>query len=87
MKEATNDGIIDNIELNNIRKLIVKRYSFKDLQVMGRFYLGEVSMSSVVSLAFDFKYVKEFSMFASKFDRISAYGVNIGSCRSSMYLA
>jgi hypothetical protein len=40
---ATGGGIVDNIELTNIRKLIVKRYSFKDLQVKGRFYLGEVS--------------------------------------------
>merc|ERR1712168_1124167 len=52
-------GTVDNIELTSIHKLVVKRYSFKDLQVIERVYLGDVSMASVVSMAFDFEYVKE----------------------------
>ena len=74
-------GSVHNIELTNIHKLQVKRYSFKDLEVTGRLYLGEVSMSSVVSMAFDFSYVKEFSVFASKFDRISMFGIKLDQCK------
>ena len=74
-------GTIHNIELTNIQKLKVKRYSFKDLEVVGRFYLGEVNMHTVVSMAFDFKYVKEFSVFASKFDRISMFGIKLEQCK------
>jgi len=74
-------GILNNIELTNIHKLVVKRYSFRDLQVKGRVYLGEVSMASVVSMAFDFEYVKEFSVFASKFDRISMHGIKLPRCK------
>merc|ERR1711892_199322 len=74
-------GEVDTIDLTKIQKLIVKRYSFKELKVMDRFYLGEVSMASVVSMAFDFKYVKEFSIFASKFDRISMFGIKLTQCK------
>jgi len=74
-------GILENIELSNIHKLVVKRYSFRDLQVKERVYLGEVSMASVVSMAFDFEYVKEFSVFASKFDRISMHGIKLPRCK------
>lgn len=38
-------------------------------------------MASVVSMAFDFKYVKEFSVFASKFDRISMFGIKLPQCK------
>ena len=58
---------VQNIELHNIQKLKVKRYSFKDIRVDGVFYLGEVVMESVVSMAFHLKYVKEFSVFASRY--------------------
>merc|ERR1711892_339465 len=74
-------GEVDTIDLTKIQKLIVKRYSFKELKVMDRFYLGEVSMASVVSMAFDLKYVKEFSVFASKFDRISMFGFKLSQCK------
>merc|ERR1711892_586465 len=74
-------GEVDTIDLTKIQKLIVKRYSFKELKVMDRFYLGEVNMASVVSMAFDFKYVKEFSVFASKFDRISMFGIKLARCK------
>merc|ERR1711935_417748 len=33
---------------------MVKRFSFKDMEITNRFYLGEVKMSNVVSLAFTF---------------------------------
>jgi len=78
---APGSGTVYNIELTNIHKLQVKRYSFKDLTVSGRFYLGEVNMASVVSMAFDFQYVKEFSVFASKFDRISMFGIKLAQCK------
>jgi len=71
---------VQNIELHNIKKLKVKRYSFKDIRVEGMFYLGEVEMDSVVSMAFHFKYVREFSVFASKFARISMFGIKIEEC-------
>ena len=72
---------VENIQLQNIEKLKVKRYSFKDIRVRGVFFLGEVNMESVVSMAFHFKYVKEFSVFASKFERISMFGIKIERCR------
>merc|ERR1712106_336560 len=78
---APDSGTVHNIELTNIHKLQVKRYSFKDLEVTGWFYMGEVNMASVVSMAFDFKYVKEFSIFASKFDRISMFGIKLTQCK------
>ena len=78
---APGSGRVHTIELTNINKLQVKRYSFKDLEVTNRFYLGEVVMHTVVSMAFDFKYVKEFSVFASKFDRISMFGIKLDQCR------
>eukprot|EP00092_Neocalanus_flemingeri_P014359 GFUD01015490.1.p1 GENE.GFUD01015490.1~~GFUD01015490.1.p1 ORF type:complete len:381 (+),score=129.70 GFUD01015490.1:77-1219(+) len=78
---APGSGSAHNIELTNIHRLQVKRYSFKDLRVTGRFYLGEVNMASVVSMAFDFQYVKEFSVFASKFDRISMFGIKLSQCK------
>jgi len=78
---ATGSGTVHNIEMTNIHKLQVKRYSFKDMEVTNRFYLGEVNMASVVSMAFDFQYVKEFSVFASKFDRISMFGIKLALCK------
>ena len=36
----------------------VKRFAFSDLVITQRFYLGEVSMNTVVGMAFSFKYVK-----------------------------
>ena len=74
-------GTIQSISLSNIHNLQVRRYSFKDLKVTGIFYLGEVVMDSVVSMAFHFKFVKEFSVFASVFERISMFGVKIDDCR------
>lgn len=53
-------GSVQNIELTNIHKLQVRRYGFKDLEVDWQALPGEVSMNSVVSMAFDFSYVKEF---------------------------
>ena len=43
-------GVLDNIEFTNIHRLVVKRYSFKDVQVKEKVYMGEVSMASVVSM-------------------------------------
>ena len=74
-------GEIQNIQFTNISSLVVKRYALKDLKVMGRFYLGEVTSKSLVAMGFDLSYVGEFSVFASKFDRISMFGIKIGQCR------
>ena len=74
-------GNLSNIQFTNIGKLQVRRYGFKDLRVSGMLYLGEVSMQSVVSLAFHLEYVGEFSVFASKFERISMFGVKIERCK------
>merc|ERR1719458_2094615 len=72
---------ISNVDITNIEHLEVKRFAFRDLEVTNRFYLGEVSMNTVVSMAFTFGYVKEFSVFASKFDRIHMFGVKLSRCR------
>ena len=72
---------MNTIEFSNIDKLKVKRYSFKDLDITNRLYLGEVRRATVVSMAFDLHYVKEFSIFASKFDRISMFGIKFNSSK------
>ena len=33
-------------------------FAFRDLEVVRRFYLGEVTMTTVTSMAFSFAYVK-----------------------------
>lgn len=72
---------ITSVDITNIKQLEVKRFAFKDLHVTHRFYLGEVNMNTIVSMAFTFDYVKEFSIFASKFDRISMFGIKLPRCR------
>ena len=42
----------------NVYNFQVKRFAFKDLHVTHRFYLGEVNMNTIVSMAFTFDYVK-----------------------------
>jgi hypothetical protein len=36
----------------------VRRYAFRGLEVKNRFYLGEVTVPTVVPMAFTFDYVK-----------------------------
>ena len=74
-------GVLENVQLTNIKKLDVKRYSFNDIKVKKMFYLSEVHMENVVSLAFHMDSVGEFSVFASKFDRISMFGIKIAKCQ------
>lgn len=74
-------GNMTSIHIENIEQLEVKRFAFKDLHVLERFYLGDVSMGTIVSMAFTFHYVKEFSVFASKFDRIAMLGIKLPRCR------
>ena len=52
----------------------------KDVTVTGRLYLAEVSMDTVQPLAFHLRRVREFSVFASKFERISMHGIKLGEC-------
>ena len=74
-------GVVKNIQFSNIHNMKVMRYSFKDIQVTELFYLGEIVMDSVVSMAFHFNFVREFSVFASKFERISMFGIKINDCK------
>ena len=74
-------GVLQNIQLTNISSLVVKRYALKDIKVMGRFYLGEVTAKSLVSTGLELSYVGEFSVFASRFERISMFGIKIDQCR------
>jgi len=73
-------GILSNVQFTNIKHLDVKRYSFKDVSVRGMFYLEEVHMNNVMSLAFHMDYVGEFSVISSKFERISMFGIKIAKC-------
>ena len=50
------------------------------MTVTGRLYLAEVSMDTVQPLAFHLRRVREFSVFASKFERISMHGIKLGEC-------
>ena len=74
-------GVLENVQLTNIKRLDVKRYSFNDITVRKMFYLSEVHMENVVSLAFHMDSVGEFSVFASKFERISMFGIKIAKCQ------
>ena len=80
-RSAEKAGELENIQLTNIANLIVKRYAMKDIRVTGRFYLGEVTTRSLPAMALELSYVGEFSVFASKFERISMFGIVIGQCR------
>jgi len=71
---------LQSIELEHIRDLQVRRQAFLGLEVEKRFYLGDVKMAVVSPLAFAFSYVKEFSIFASTFDRIAMWGVKLERC-------
>ena len=77
---AAESGELQQVQLTNIKNLEVKRYSFNDVSVRGMFYLGEVFINNVVSLAFNLDYVGEFSVFASKFERVSMFGIKIKQC-------
>ena len=72
---------LENVELSNIRNLKVAQDSFKDMRVTNKFYLGNVHMGSVLSEAFSFSYVKDFSIFDSKFGRLSRHGINLERCQ------
>ena len=72
---------MQNVQLTNISSLVVKRYALKGMRVMGRLYLGEVNTQSLMSMGFELSYVGEFSVFASKFERISMHGIKIAQCR------
>jgi len=76
-----NSYSVGSIELHNIRDLQVRQYAFRSVHVTHRFYLGEVNMTSVVPMSLAFEYVKEFSVFASNFDKISMWGIKLNRCR------
>ena len=53
----------------------VARFAFRELEVMRRFYLGEVSMTSVTSMAFALAYVKVMSSPSSSSWPTSPWGI------------
>lgn len=63
-----------------IRNLKISRQSFDGISVDGSFWLKEVTMERVPSMAFQFDHVKEFSVFGSRFDRVSMWGFKLESC-------
>ncbi|XP_023340243.1 uncharacterized protein LOC111710394 [Eurytemora carolleeae] len=71
---------LQTFEIQNIRDLQVRRYAFRGVEITKRFYLGEVKISTVVPMSFAFDFVQEFSIFASKFDRISMWGIKLNRC-------
>jgi len=79
-KQNTVSFSLQSLEIHNVRNLQVRRNAFRGIEVQNRFYLGEVRMDSVVPLAYGFDYVKEFSIFASKFERISMWGIKLERC-------
>ena len=80
-RSAEKSRELQNIQLTNIDNLIVKSYALKDIRVKGRFYLGDVTSKSLPAMGLELSYVGEFSVFASKFERISMFGIVIGECR------
>ncbi|TRY72236.1 hypothetical protein TCAL_14891 [Tigriopus californicus] len=68
------------VEFSEIRNLKIARQSFDGISVDGSFWLKEIAMERVPSMAFHFDHVKEFSVFGSRFDRVSMWGFRLESC-------
>ena len=63
-----------------VTDLKVKRHSFEGIRVDGSFLLENVIVQRTPSLAFAFDAVKQFSIFASRFDRVSMWGFKLDEC-------
>ena len=63
-----------------VTDLKVKRHSFEGIRVDGSFLLENVIVQRTPSLAFAFDAVKQFSIFGSRFDRVSMWGFKLDEC-------
>jgi hypothetical protein len=63
-----------------VSDLSVSRHSFEGISVSGVFWLKEVVVPKVPSLAFSFDNVREFSIYGSRFDRVSMWGFKPKKC-------
>jgi len=71
---------ISNFKIVNVTDLKVKRHSFEGIRVDGSFLLENVIVQRTPSLAFAFDAVKQFSIFGSRFDRVSMWGFKLDEC-------
>eukprot|EP00095_Tigriopus_kingsejongensis_P001264 maker-scaffold149_size310270-snap-gene-0.8 protein:Tk01264 transcript:maker-scaffold149_size310270-snap-gene-0.8-mRNA-1 annotation:"unnamed protein product" len=71
---------LGTIEFSEVQDLSVGRHAFEGISIDGSFWLKEVTMERVPSMAFNFDHVKEFSIFGSRFDRVSMWGFKLESC-------
>ena len=55
----------------------MSRNSFEGVSIAGSFMIKEVTVPRVPSLAFNFDHIKEFSIFGSRFDRVSMWGFKL----------
>ena len=60
--------------------LDVKGHAFEGIKIDGTFIMNKVTMQKVDSLAFNFDYVHDFTIIASRFDRIAMWGFKLGKC-------
>jgi hypothetical protein len=72
---------INNIDIENIQNLEVKRHTFEGIRVNGTFSMTTVTVERTPSLAFAFDFVNELSIMRSRFDRISMWGFKLTECR------
>ena len=63
-----------------IQELVVHRHTFEGVRVDGTFMLKNVIVQQTPSLAFAFDSIKEFSIFRSRFDRVSMWGFKLDDC-------
>ena len=68
---------ISNAFRFQVDELAVSRNSFEGVSVATSFWMKEVTVPRVPSLAFNFDHVKEFSIYGSRFDRVSMWGFKI----------
>jgi len=71
---------LEYIELSQVDDLSVSRNSFEGVSVASSFWMKEVTVPRVPSLAFNFDHIKEFSIYGSRFDRVSMWGFKLASC-------
>jgi len=71
---------LESIEVSQVDEFAVSRNSFEGVSVASSFMIKEVTVPRVPSLAFNFDHIKEFSIFGSRFDRVSMWGFKLASC-------
>ena len=58
----------------------MKRHAFSGISVDGSFKLMDVTIERIPSLAFNFDYVHDFTIFGSRIDRIAMWGIKPERC-------